>query len=270
MFGILTLVTIFFIFRNKSAQPNKPTIQTPKRVKLLHFNINHGENEAGTYDLKQIIEIIKTQDPDFVTLADIDDKAVRTYRESQARKIAGNLSMIFTFGKTNKVEGGWTGNAILSKYPLIHAENQFLKTKNTKNQALLYAVFEAGEKNIHLFSTELSKISETAEKQTQEVVDKIVETMTQNAVNAPLFFTGSLNLPQNHLSIKGLKNYLGNATSDLAHSRRKTYPASDPEHQYDYIFFRKNSTLAKKEIINTQQTRRASDHLPVLAEFILK
>lgn len=268
---IISIISFIFYHQYSNKESASTTVvPTPEKIKIMTFNINHGEDSRGSYGLKEIIEIIRRESPDFVTINDIDSKAVRTYREDQARKIAGNLGMYFTFGKTTALEGGWNGNAILSKYPLKYAENRFYKNRHEpENQALLYGVFAAGEQEIHIFTTELAEDKETAEKQSHEIVDRIMDVMSKGAVNSPVLLAGSLNLEADHVSIKGMRNYLLNATGNAKGAERYSYPGSDPKTQRDYIFYRKNLNLFNWEMIRDNNTRNASDHLPLTATFTL-
>jgi len=264
-------IGIIIIFLHKSKQAQVAVIPTPTSIKVMSYNINHGEDINGGYGLKEIIELIKIEKPDFVLLNDVDNIAIRTYREDQARKIAGNLGMYFTFGKTMEVEEGWNGNAILSKYPIKYSENRFFKkTTEGEAQSMLYAVFIAGEKNIHLVTTELSNDPLVSELQNMEVVDKIVAIMSKFAVNDPLILAGSFKMNYDHISIKGMNNYLGNVTSSDTKADKVTYPGNDPQFQYDYIFYRKNINLISKKVWKDNNTKNASDHLPVIAEFDLR
>ncbi|MBN2281262.1 MAG: endonuclease/exonuclease/phosphatase family protein [Candidatus Marinimicrobia bacterium] len=265
---VMSFVTFFFISGKKSKIDLLPT---PKTIKVMLYNINHGEDIDGGYSLKEIIELIKLEKPDFVLLNDVDNTSIRTYREDQARKIAGNLGMHFTYGKNQEVEEGWNGNAILSRFPLKYAENRLFKaTANPKPEAMLYAVFEAGNKTVHLMTTELSKNEKIAEQQNQEVVDKVVDIMAKFAINDPFIIGGSFNMNYNHLSIKDMNNYLGNVTLNDSPADRLTYPANSPQYQFDYIFYRKNINLIGKRVWKDNYTKNASDHLPVIAEFELK
>jgi endonuclease/exonuclease/phosphatase family metal-dependent hydrolase len=48
-----------------------------------------------------------------------------------------------------------------------------------------------------------------------------------------------------------------------------TYPATLPRHRLDALFVSPDISVAKYEVIETDQARRASDHLPVLAELLV-
>ena len=135
---------------------------------------------------------------------------------------------------------------------------------------MLYSVFKAGEKNIHIVTTELSNDPNISELQNQEVVDKIVEIITKFAVNDPVILSGSFNMNYDHISIKGMNNYLGNVTSSDNKSYKLTFPANNPQFQHDYIFYRKNIGLIGKKVWNDNNTKNASDHLPIIAEFDLR
>ncbi len=267
---ILTSVFIYFKIIN-NGEHTVQIIPTPEKIKVLSFNINHGEDQSDGYGLKKIIEIIKNENPDFVTLNDVDKKAIRTYREDQARKIAGNLGMYFTFGNINKLNGGWNGNAILSKYPLIYSENRFYKDAiEDEKQTLLYGAFQAGNLKIHIFTTVLSENEDIAENQNQEIINQVIDHVAKHAVNDPVILTGSFNMDYNHSSIKEMNTYFLNSTKKISENNKLTYPAIEPNQQFDYIFYRKNVKLLSGKVINNNFTRNSSDHLPVVAEFQFK
>jgi endonuclease/exonuclease/phosphatase family metal-dependent hydrolase len=48
-----------------------------------------------------------------------------------------------------------------------------------------------------------------------------------------------------------------------------TYPATLPRHRLDALFVSPDISVAKYEVVETDQARRASDHLPVLAELLV-
>lgn len=268
VFVVFAMVYAFFKVRHIYST-TEIIPETPEKIKILSFNINHGEDNSGSYGLKEIIEIIKDQDADIVTLNDVDNMSVRTYREDQARKIAGNLGMNFTYGNINEVEGGWNGNAILSKYPLTFSGNRFYRRTDGKiKQAYLHGIYNLGGLKLHVITTELSEIDTLAEGQNQELLDRMIDAMSKYATNDPMIVTGSLNLGSSHSSIKGIDNYFVNATKKV--SNHLTYPAQNPVTQRDYVFFRKNIKSLSVKVINDNNTRNASDHLPILTEFLLR
>jgi endonuclease/exonuclease/phosphatase family metal-dependent hydrolase len=266
----VVFVSVYAYFKIKEMKNQTVEVAvTPEKLKVMSFNINHGEGSDGGYGLKEIIQIIRSENPDIVTLNDVDKLAVRTYREDQARKIAGNLGMNFTYGETSEIEGGWNGNAILSKYPLIYSGNRFFSAGAKENpKAYLHTTYALGDLKVHIITTEFSEGEETAVKQKQEMLDRVLNDMTKFIVNDPIILTGTFNMNHNHSAIKDLDNYFINTTRK--NSNKLTYPARNPVRQGDYIFYRKNIKLLSAEIVDNNNTRNSSDHLPLWAEFLLR
>jgi len=52
-------------------------------------------------------------------------------------------------------------------------------------------------------------------------------------------------------------------------SQALTFPATLPRHRIDALFFSPDITVERYEVIETDQARSASDHLPVLADLML-
>ena len=243
---------------------------TPEKIKILSYNINHGEDTNQSYGFNEIIKIIKKENPDFVCLNDVEQECVRTYRENQVQKIAESLGMEYTFGEVVEIDGGWNGNAILSKYPLIFSGNRLLKKQGQSGiQAYLQTTYRVGDLKLHIYTSELSKDESIAEKQIEEITEKILDNMSKLAINDPIILTGTFNLLPNHNGIKEIEKYFLNSY-DKIKGNKNTYPSNSPIHQYDYIFHRKNIRLESASVINNSTTRNCSRHLPVVTIFKLR
>ncbi len=262
--GVAIYSAMYF---NSKVVPDTIIIPTPETISIMSYNIHYGEIRDGSYNLDKIINVIKEKSPDFICLNNVDNKAVRTYRDDQARKIAAVLGMKFTFARNVKLEGGWNGNAILSKYPIKYAENKFLITsENDEPKSLLHAILKAGEIDIHIYSTELSKDSIQAEKQVKE----IIEFSTKKGVEKPIIIAGDFHLTSENQHIEELEYYFQSGSDKFINEQYLTYPANNPTKQYDYIFYNKNLILLNTEVINNESVQNTSDHLPIIARFRIK
>lgn len=98
-------------------------------IRVLTWNIQHGENLQGTYNLQGIIDIIRKSGADIVALQDVDRSSSRTRNHFQADLLAQALGMNYVYGEAMEFTSGfwrtkgYNGNAILSKFPISENTN---------------------------------------------------------------------------------------------------------------------------------------------------
>jgi len=81
-------------------------------LRLVSYNIHHGQGLDGKLDLVRIARVIKKHQPDFVALQEVDNKASRSGKVDQAAELAKLLGMKHVLGKCINLGGGGYGNAI--------------------------------------------------------------------------------------------------------------------------------------------------------------
>jgi len=88
-------------------------------LRILTYNIRHGENMQNKIDLKAISNVIQENNPDFVALQEVDDKTNRTGGVDQLAYLADSTKMFYFFSPHREFDGGLYGNGILSKWPIV-------------------------------------------------------------------------------------------------------------------------------------------------------
>ena len=96
------------------------------QVRVLAYNIHHGEGRDGRLDLERLAGIIASVQPDLVALQEVDRGTERAGRVDQLAELAARLGMHATFGKTLDYQGGEYGVAVLSRWPVFGVENRSL------------------------------------------------------------------------------------------------------------------------------------------------
>jgi endonuclease/exonuclease/phosphatase family metal-dependent hydrolase len=94
-----------------------PTIgaaQAP-RLRVLTYNIHHGEGTDRKFDLERLAKIIKATHPDVVALQEVDRETRRASGVDQAAELGKLTGMHAEFGKAMDYSGGEYGEAILSR-----------------------------------------------------------------------------------------------------------------------------------------------------------
>jgi endonuclease/exonuclease/phosphatase family metal-dependent hydrolase len=89
------------------------------KLKIMSYNILHGEGLDGVLDISRSATIIKAQAPDLCGLQEIDHFCERTDSLGQTDFLAQKTGMTGTFGKFMDYQGGQYGMATLSAKPLV-------------------------------------------------------------------------------------------------------------------------------------------------------
>lgn len=93
-----------------------------KVLRVLSWNLHHGEGVDGKQDLARIAGIIQSLTPDVVVLQEVDNKCKRSGEVDQAAELGRLTGLQFAFGKAMDHDGGEYGQAILSKFPLTEVK----------------------------------------------------------------------------------------------------------------------------------------------------
>jgi endonuclease/exonuclease/phosphatase family metal-dependent hydrolase len=86
------------------------------QLRVLTYNIHHGEGTDRKFDLERLAKIIKAADPDVVALQEVDRKTRRASGVDQAAELGKLTGMHARFGKAMDYSGGEYGEAILSRH----------------------------------------------------------------------------------------------------------------------------------------------------------
>ena len=157
-YSISILKAIFVLAISTFAFPLLCTAQeTTLRVMSMHMQFAKGSD--GRVDLPRIAAVLKQGNADIIALQGVDRGTKRVKKTDQARLLAAELKMNYVFAKTQSEDGGETGNAILSRFPI--GPHKMLGLPNAGNhlRAVLVAVIKVGKgrnaKEIRFASTAL-------------------------------------------------------------------------------------------------------------------
>lgn len=234
-------------------------------IRVMSYNIHHCNPPAreGVIDIKAITEVIKSADPDLVALQEVDVNTERSGPFNQAREIARALDMHYYFGKAIDYQGGGYGVAILSKYPFKDtAVHRLPASENSNVEARIVAsalVQLPNNTTIRFGSTHLDSKRDSANRQSQ--VDEVVRIAA--AEEHPFVLAGDFNaIPTSQVMQTARTQF--QQTCDKCPF---TSSAQKPTRTIDYIVFRDPSNTLRSKNHSVINENKASDHLPVVAEF---
>ena len=230
-------------------------------VRVLTYNIHHGEGADGKFDLERIAKVINAVEPDLVAIQEVDIKTRRSSGVDQAAELARLTRLHPFFARIIDYQGGPYGLMILTRAkPLKTASHAIPYHPNEEPRVLAEARVRLGEgaPEVAFFNTHL-------DYRTQEMRVKQVEHIDHfmTDVRAPLvILAGDLNSEPSSPPMRQLLKSWRDATPDGALS----YPSDKPVKKIDYVLYRPSPRLKLVES-RVIEERVASDHRPVLAVF---
>jgi len=232
---------------------------TPKTtLRVLTYNIHHGEGLDQKIDLPRLAKIIRSVSPDLVSLQEVDRNTRRSGGIDQAAELARLTGMKMIFGSSMDYQGGEYGNAVLSKWKV--RKKRLLPLPGEPRSALAVTVTLPGESGVAddiLFIATHLDTSAEARLASVPLIEKAFPTNQ----NQPAVLAGDLNATPESPAMKAL---LKNWQSSHAPANPPTAPAAHPTLLIDYVLVR---PAARWKVLETQvlDAPVASDHRPVLA-----
>jgi endonuclease/exonuclease/phosphatase family metal-dependent hydrolase len=232
----------------------------PQRLRVLTYNIRHGEGVDNRIDLERIARVIRHAEPDLVALQEVDNKCQRSGGIDQTGELARLTKMYGAFGKQIPYEGGEYGQAILSRFPLLNVEVHWLPGEPERERRIAFAaIVDLGTRKLLFASTHLHHSNLVFREQQTNALGDLFE-----AAEQPVILVGDFNAEPGSRVLKAMESRWVNATAES--TERLTFPSQIPNRQIDYVFSqpRGKFVAGKTTVIGEAE---ASDHRPLLVEF---
>ena len=240
-------------------------------LRVMTYNIYgaRATSPANAADLDAIAEVIRRQNPDFVTLNEVDVFTNRTGKDvHQARDLAEKLGMGWHFSKAIDRDGGEYGDAVLSKYPILEKRSYRLPCaaeQPGEDRSLCVIRVQIDGKDLYVASTHLDHLSGDASRLVQATE---IRRIRDTELEGDLILCGDLNAIPSSNVIATMTSFLTN-TGPID---QYTFPSDDPSRKIDYIMY---APIEHFGVQNCQVVSRgdqqvggvdASDHRPVIAD----
>jgi len=92
--------------------------QTPRTLRVLTYNIHHGEGTDERFDYERLAKVIDALSPDIVALQEVDRGTERASGVDQAKLLGKLCKMHHAYGQAMPYQRGQYGEAILSRIPI--------------------------------------------------------------------------------------------------------------------------------------------------------
>jgi len=225
-------------------------------VRVVSYNIHHGEGLDGEIDLERIARAIRDLAPQVVCLQEVDRGMVRTNGRDFPRELSGLLGMEAVFGANLEQNGGEYGNATLTDLPILDSENIRLPVlPGEEPRGCLRVTVEIDGRPLDILNTHFGLRVKERRKQANAIMEL--------PLRHPAVLTGDLN---EETDAPGVSTLLERFDPALPPGADGTYSAANPTRKIDYILVTKELSAENGRVMRSDQTSVASDHLPIVAD----
>jgi len=222
-------------------------------LRVLTWNIHHGEGQDGVFDLERIAASIVALRPDFVALQEVDVGTGRAGGVDQVAELARLTGMRGGFARAMAYDGGGYGEGWLSRWPVLESRNLPLPVQPGREPRAVAAVTVLTPHGpVTFLATHLDHVADPGLREAQA---RALATLRGDLL------LGDLNATPDTPAIAALA-----PTWDLARvpGTGPTYPSDVPERRIDYVL---PATSGAWRVLALQVLDEpiASDHAPVLA-----
>jgi len=239
------------------------------RFTVVSWNIHKGIGGVDRrYRPERVISVLRDVAPDVALLQEVADELPRSHFHDQAEMLSEALGMrhIEYFPQHRFRQGGY-GNCILSRWPLSNVHHLDLTIGTRKKRGALQARTRVrfGQQSRTVILTNLHLGLAGTERGRQ--LERFLESDPFKGLHrrTPIVLAGDLNDLWGTLGPR----FLMPAGFSRAGSLAQTFPAWLPIRPLDGIFVRGDLRVRRCEPPLEAVAKRASDHLPLVAELDL-
>ncbi|MEW9672056.1 endonuclease/exonuclease/phosphatase family protein [Ammoniphilus sp. 3BR4] len=134
-------------------------------LKIVCYNIHSGKNLFYRPTLDSIIEFLREQAPDIVSLQEVHNNSKQGWQFNQIKEA---LAMNGDFGGNVKIGDGMYGNATLTRFPLIQSKNIPLPSQK-EQRGVLCSTIDIKGRTIEVLNTHLGLGKKERESQLEHL-----------------------------------------------------------------------------------------------------
>jgi endonuclease/exonuclease/phosphatase family metal-dependent hydrolase len=251
----LTFLAVGAVFGSLSA--SKPPKAT--EIKVLSYNIRHGENAWGQSNLREVLRVIEREKPHLVALQAVDSLEYEGKVQFQLRQLAVQTGMYYAYGAADSTTGGSQGVGILSKWPFEKTQKLLMPARpDSEPRVLLCGLVRPARDLTFRFCNARLEYASVFDRALQAAyINRMLEESIQPVVLA--MDLGARPNEQPYFSFR--KRWHDAARGSLL----PTWTEGVPGDRLDYIMVLQNTRVNVKNYKVLRQQEGTSDHFPIVA-----
>ncbi|HBZ69878.1 MAG TPA: endonuclease [Deltaproteobacteria bacterium] len=226
-----------------------------QQIQVATYNVHRwtGLNGRSDPDPARACFVISELDAHVIALQEV----LRPLKgEDPLERLADVLGLHLAFAATRMHRHGELGNAILSRWPILNVSTLDLSFSRLERRIAVAARFEANQASLGVVATHLALVDRTRHRQVRELLEH------PQLLAGPAILLGDMNAWRRCKATRALEVAMrGHPELDWPPS----FPAAAPVLALDRVYAR-GARVVEVRAHATAAARRASDHLPVLAQ----
>lgn len=237
------------------------------KLRAATYNIHKCKGLDGRVKPARIVEVLRQIDADIMGLQEVVSVENGTRDHEQGRYIAEELGMHYALGQAKKIPGGMYGNVVLSKAPPSGNSCHDISVSGREPRCCMRVDVDVNGTALHVFNVHMGTDFFERREQGRRMVE--TELVRSRTLKGPRILMGDFNE-----WTRGLATHLFNAEfagGDIRTLLRqaRTYPGVIPLMHLDHIYYDAPLQAVEVRLHRTRLALVASDHLPLVADFVL-
>lgn len=260
-----------FLRRCEAATAKTPRSNAarPDILRIMTYNVHSCIGMDGKLSPERVARIIARYAPDVVALQELDVGRLRTRGMDQAHLIAHYLQMQFHFQPAMHLEEERYGDAILTHLPMRLIKSGLLRGVPRKSsiepRGAVWVAIDVGGSEIQVLNTHLGLLPNERNLQAEALLG--TEWLADPRCSGLTILCGDFNALPSSTACRRLRGRLKDAQMELMNHRPKgTFPGRLLAARIDHVFVDPRFDVFNIEVPNTELTRVASDHLPLIVD----
>ena len=226
------------------------------KLRVVTYNVHKCRGMDGRTSTLRIADVLREVGADVIALQEV--------MGHQAEAISAEMAMPFEIGENRRHLGYAYGNVVLTRLPIRGARNYDLSVRGREERGCLRTDLAVNGSNtlLHVFNIHLG--TGFGERRNQGRRLLAPELLADVDLQHPRIVLGDFNE-----WTKGLATQLLRAHMKSAECKWRSYPGFLPLLHLDHIYYDETLCLEKFTLHRTRKALVASDHLPLVGDFLL-
>lgn len=237
---------------------------TAQRFRVATYNIHKCRGLDRRIRPRRIVSVLREIEADIIALQEVLSIPGSRSEQDQARFLADELGFDYQLGENRKLRGGAYGNLVLSRFPLLAAQNYDLSVSGREKRGCLRAdVMLGDDSTVRVYNVHLGTAYRERPHQARRLLDDI---LNAEKPIGPRIMLGDFNEWVRGVTSRLLAGHFGSEDIRFYMGRSRTYPGVLPFLHLDHIYFDNDLELDAARLHRSRTALLASDHLPIVAD----
>ncbi|MBI3270280.1 MAG: endonuclease/exonuclease/phosphatase family protein [Planctomycetes bacterium] len=243
----------------------------PVTLRVMTYNAHRCVGTDRRHSPSRIAEVIEAYDPDVIALQELIAAPAGSGGVDHARALAERLGYDFRYQPARPRRGGPVGNAILSRLPMRSMKSALLPAHPLLKRwprSALWAAIRVGPVEVQVINVHLSLVRAERVRQAEALCGG--EWLAHPDCRPARILCGDMNASPRCPSYRCLARSLSDAQRLRGGRPQRTWPSLLPLRLIDHLFVSQDVLVRRVDAPRTPLTRVASDHLPLVADLVLR